>query len=111
MKRMKKVVLLTSTALILGASIAAVARADNPHPWLIDQWDHSSVNGSSNAYSIYSVLDKRLYGSIAYVNNRLGVTRSYLKVDYGAAYSSHKEDKWDLGTKSYPGWNVYYFGR
>ncbi|MCJ2000328.1 hypothetical protein GYQ39_05225 [Lactococcus piscium] len=113
MLKLKKIAMLTVAVATLGtATVGAInAAAENPHPWLIDQWDHSSKNGSTNAYSNYSVLDARLYGSIAYVNNRLGVTRSYDSEDYGMAYSSHKQDKLDLGTKSYPGWNVYYFGR
>ncbi|GAB2021955.1 hypothetical protein RyT2_10290 [Pseudolactococcus yaeyamensis] len=109
MTKIKKIAMLTVAAATLGTAVV-VAHADNPHPWLIDQWDHSSTSGSTNAYSNYSVLDTRKYGSIAYVNNRLGVTRSYDSKDYGAACTSHKQDRWDAGTKSYPGWNVYYFG-
>jgi hypothetical protein len=110
MLKIKKVAMLTVAVATLGAGVSSIAHADNPHPWLLDQWNHSSTGGSTNAYSNYSVTDSRKYGSIAYVNNRLGVTRSYDKQNYGMAYSSHKQDFWDANTLSYPGWNVYYFG-
>ncbi|SJZ66913.1 hypothetical protein SAMN02745116_01112 [Pilibacter termitis] len=110
-KLTKKSILTTVAVATFGVALSQTASAtiSNPHPWLIDEWDHSSTSGSTNAYSNYYVKDSRRYGSIAYCINGLGVTRKYEKKDYGKAYTSHKKDGWDMASKIYPGWNVYGF--
>ena len=60
MTKIKKIAMLTVAVATLGGAVV-VAHADNPHPWLIDQWDHSSTSGSTNAYSNYSVFLRNFF--------------------------------------------------
>ncbi|WP_078807035.1 hypothetical protein [Pilibacter termitis] len=94
-----------------GVALAQTASAavSNPHPWLIDEWNHSSKNGATYCYSHYYVKDTRRYGSRAYCTNGYGVGRKSAKSDYGVAKAEHRQDGWDMGTKIYPDWGTYSF--